>query len=58
MGVNEQFDEMLETVDIQYDYLEDYAEKVYVETEKPLVNAASKAVVETSMISESLNATA
>ena len=58
MGVNEQFDEMLETVDIQYDYLEDYAEKVYVETEKPLVNAALKAVVETSMISESLNATA
>lgn len=55
MGVNEQFDEMLETIDIQYDYLEDYAEKVYVEAEKSPVK--TKDAVETSMISESLNAT-
>jgi hypothetical protein len=35
MGVNEDFDEMLDTIDIQYDYLEDYAEKVYINSEKP-----------------------
>ena len=36
MGVNENFDEMLDTIDIQYDYLEDYAEKVYINSdEKP-----------------------
>ena len=35
MGVNEDFDKMLDTIDIQYDYLEDYAEKVYINSEKP-----------------------
>lgn len=39
---------MLETIDIQYDYLEDYAEKVYID-QKP-VTAKEKA--EQSMISE------
>lgn len=52
MGVNEQFDEMLDTIDIQYDYLEDYAEKVYINTEKP-----AKGNEEQSLISEQLNDT-
>ena len=50
MGVNEQFDEMLDTIDIQYDYLEDYAEKVYIEAEENKDKADS-------VINESINAT-